>query len=85
MGWVLTKIDKLEIIIANYGPLSNVNAGPQTEVNINNNDKSGSCVFDIGEYWRNKKAIIVPQNKNDPKCFLWANTIAKFKPEKNAG
>ena len=55
-------------------------------MNINDNDRAGNCLFDIGDYLRNKKAIIVPQNKrDDPYCGLWAFTIAKFKPEKDAG
>ena len=52
----------------------------------NDDDKGGNCLFDIGDYLRNKKAIIVPQNKkDDPFCLLWPTTIAVFKPEKDAG
>ena len=43
-------------------------------------------LFDIGQYWRDKKAIIVPQNKRyDPLCGLYALGIAKFKPDGHAG
>ena len=83
-GWVLSKIIKLQILITDCRPLSNVNAKPEAALTFNDDDWGGSIVFDIGDYWQNKKSIIVPQNKNDPYCFLWANTIAKFKPETHA-
>ena len=55
-------------------------------MNISSDDKGGIGQFDIGQYWRDKKAVIVPQNRrDDPFCGLWALTIAKFKPEKDAG
>lgn len=83
-GWVLSKTIKLQVFITDYTPLLNVNAEPQAPLNNNDNDRGGNCLFDIGDYFRNKKAIIVPQNKNDSFYFLWACSIAKFKPEKNA-
>ena len=53
---------------------------------INDEDRAGNCTFDIGDFLRNKKAIIVPQNKkNDPFCLLWATTIWKFTPEGHKG
>ena len=85
-GWVLESITKLIARIYRYTPLSNVNSEPQAPLNINDDDRAGNCSFDIGDYLRNKKAIIVPQNKKDDMyCGLWAFTIAKFKPEKDAG
>ena len=83
-GWVLHTITKLVVKIYRYTPLQNVNAEPQAPLSINDNDRAGETYFDIGDYFRNKKAIIVPQN-NDMYCGLWAYTIAKFKPEKDAG
>ena len=85
-GWVLDRIIKLIVKIADYRPLSNVNFETQAPLNINDDDRAGGCSFDIGNYLRNKKAIIVPQNKkDDPFCLLWATTIAKFKPEGHKG
>ena len=82
-GWVLDKNIKFIVKIYRYTHLHNVNAEPQAPLNINNNDVGGAY-FDIGDYFRNKKAIIVPQN-NDIYCGLWAYMIVKFKPEKDAG
>lgn len=85
-NWVLDKIIKLMAKITRFTPLSNVNAEPQAPLNINDEDRGGNSIFDIGDYLRNKKAIIVPQNKkDDPFCLLWPTTIAVFKPEKDAG
>lgn len=85
----IIKIIKIEVQITRYRPLSNVKRLPKDDLNITDNDRGGSsvdgAVFDIGDYLRNKKAIIVPQNKNDPMCFLWANTVGKFRPEKDSG
>ena len=82
-GWVLDKNIKFIVKIYRYTPLQNVNAEPQAPLNINDDDQAGTY-FDIGDYFWNKKAVIVPQN-NDMYCSLWAYTIAKFKPEKDAG
>ena len=85
-GWVLDSITKLVVRVYRYTPLQNVNAEPQAPLNINDEDRAGNCTFDIGYFLRNKKAIIVPQNKkNDPFCLLWAATIWKFKPEGHKG
>ena len=82
-GWVLDKNLKFIVRIYRYTPLQNANEGAQPSLNINEDDVGGGY-FDIGDYFRNKKAIIVPQNK-DEYCGLWAFCIAKFKPEKDAG
>ena len=82
-GRVLDKNIKFIVRVYRYTPLHNVNAEPQAPLNINYDDVGGAY-FDIGDYFRNKKAVIVPQN-SDIYCGLWAYTIAKFKPEKDAG
>ena len=82
-GWVLDKNLKFIVKIYRYTPLQNANEGVQPSLNINDEDVGGTY-FDIGDYFRKKKAIIVPQN-NDIYCGLWAFCIAKFKPEKDAG
>ena len=41
--------------------------------------------FDIGDYWTNKKAIVVPEDIGDGKCGLYAIAIAELNPPKNPG
>ena len=85
-GWVFDRIIKMIIRIYRYRPLSNVNSRPQAPLNINDNDRAGNCSFDTGDFLRNKKAIIVPQNKkDDPFCLLWAATTWRLKPEGHKG
>ena len=58
----------------------------QPELNISADDKGKSGGFDIGKFWKDKKAVIVPQNKEgDPLCGLYAITIGHFKPYNRAG
>ena len=83
LGWELDKIIKLQVFIYNDTPfLSFKNDG---NINISENDRGEVPNFDIGKFWRDKKGLIVPQNKNDPKCFLYACGIAKFEPANNPG
>ena len=53
-------------------------ATPQTKTNK-------VMSFDIGEYWSNKKAIVVPEDIGDDKCGLYAIAIAELNPPKNPG
>ena len=85
-GWVLHKIYHLEITIANYTPFQNSNSETQPDMSISSDDEGASGGFDIGKFWKDKKAVIVPQNKEgDPFCGLYALTIAHFKPENHSG
>ena len=75
-GWVLDKILKFIVKINHYSPLLNVNSEPQAALNINDDDRVGGCFFDMGDFLRNKKVIIVPQNnKGNPYCLLWQGRI----------
>ena len=66
-GWVLREILYLEITITNYTPFQNSNSDPlsQSELNVVSDDEGGAGGFDIGKFWRDKKAVIVPLNKED--------------------
>ena len=84
-GWALDEILFLELLIADYSPLENVNEELLLKLNISADDAGGEY-FDIGKYWRAKRGVIVPQNKDDdPFCGLYALAFAKFKPERNPG
>ena len=55
------------------------------ELNINPLvEQAGSFYFYLSDFWKNKKALINPQNV-DERCFLWACTIGKYKPRKDNG
>lgn len=82
-GWVLGNIEKLQIVIANYTPFSSFK-NYDGNVGVNKNDR-GETEFNIGKFWKDKKGIIVPQNKDDPNCFLYACVIGKVKPTTNSG
>ena len=42
--------------------------------------------FDIGDYWRNKNAITVPQcTSDDSKCGLYAIRISVLCPDRDPG
>ena len=81
-GWDLELIEKLKIVITKYTVFSSFKNN-DGNVNITENDRGGAAEFSIGKFWCDKQGIIVPQNKNDPKCFLYACGIAKFKPKSN--
>ena len=83
-GWVLDRIDKLEIIIVNYTPFSSFKSN-DGNLNISNDDQGGASEFNTGKYWRDKKGIVVPQKKKGPKCFLLACAIGRFKPDRKKG
>lgn len=83
-GWELDKIIKLQVFIYNYTPFSSFKNN-DGNVSISENDRGEAPNFDIGKFWRDKKGLIVPQNKNDPNCFLHACAIAKFEPANNPG
>ena len=85
-GWALYQIYHLEITFSSYTPFQNSNSELQPELNTSADDGGGSGDFDIGKFWKDKKAVIVPQNKEgDPFCGLYAITIGHFKPERDAG
>ena len=49
-------------------------------------DRGEAGDFNIGKFWKNKKGLIVPQNKEeDTNCFLYACGIGKFKPRIHKG
>ena len=73
--------DKKAALLSSFAKFE-MNGSGWVILNINDEDVGGEY-FDIGKYFRDKKAIIVPQN-NDMYCALWAYCIAKFKPEKDA-
>ena len=88
-GWELESIDKIQVWIYNYTPFSN-HRNNDGNVNISGNERGTGGdekgYFDIGDYWRLKGGMIVPQNKGDDKnCFLYACQIAEEKPENNPG
>ena len=78
-GLTLTNIIKMSIFSLKYGPLERPdNQNPELNIDAKN-EQACSSYFDVGSYWRNKKALIVPQNKNDKKSFLYAVATAKFR------
>ena len=83
-GWELESILKLQVFIYNFTPFSSYKNN-DGNVNISENDRGEAPNFDIGKFWRDKKGLIVPQNKNDPKCFLYPCGTAKFEPANNPG
>ena len=88
-GWELDGIEKIQVWIYNYTPFSN-HRNNDGNVNVSENDRGTGGgekgYFDIGDFWRLKEGMIVPQNKGDDEnCFLYACEIAKNKPENNPG
>ena len=79
-GWIFDKVVKYNIQIANFAPnYGNENLIGQEPRDIPLGEGSD---FNIGEYWKAKHALVVPQNKaGDPNCFLYAAGIALMKPE----
>ena len=78
-GWELESIDGFWIYMANYTPFSS-HRNNDGNVNVNELDRGEAPNFNIGKFWRDKKGLIVPHNKDD-NCFLAACAIAELKPE----
>ena len=81
-GWELESIDGFWIYVAKYTPFSS-HRNDEQSVDINELDRGEATNFNIGKFWRDKKGLIVPQNKDD-NCFLAACAIAELKLKKNA-
>ena len=83
-GWIFDKVIKYNIQIANFAPHNgNENLIGQEPRDIPLGEARD---FNIGAFWRDKHAIVVPETKaGEPKCFLDAVGIALLKPKSNKG
>ena len=84
-GWTLEKIIGLELKFAKVKN-RNTDDDDSDDDDISLDDAGASNDnFDIGDYWRNKNAVTVPENKGNAKCGLYAIGIAELKPKKDPG